>query len=69
MGILGELVGERVDFVGQMSVAALIGTMESRMDYATVSANLPPGTASPNLQSLTSPNACGTRFAAGFRTE
>ena len=57
-GVDAKCVAGNFDFVGEMGVAALIGTMKSRLDFsATSPVAVGDGVPQPNLQSLTSPDA------------
>lgn len=72
LGVRADMVHGSFDFLGEIAGSALVGTMESRLDFSARSPELDNlGIASPNRQSLTSPNqtqlvpALGTKLGAG----
>jgi hypothetical protein len=54
VGVKAQRVGDHFDFLGEIAGAALLGTMESRMNFSAISPAFP---TTPNLQSITSPDA------------
>jgi hypothetical protein len=58
LGVKGQYDFGNLQFVGEVAGAGLIGTMQSRINFAATSPLLGPlGIAPPNTQALTSPNA------------
>ncbi len=72
LGMRADMVHGSFDFLGEIAGSALVGTMESRLDFSARSPEIDNlDIASPNRQSLTSPNttqvvpALGTKLGAG----